>query len=229
MKVRQPLAEIDVVLSDRTHLDWLHEQDGLIREELNVKAVDYPEAADEYISYTVLPNFPRLGPRLGKQLPQVKKALADADPAALLKELESTGKFTLHTAGGDVELDTEDVQVRLNAKEGWAAAQGSGMVVVLNTELTDDLVAEGHARDVVRAIQDRRKELNLQYTDRIHVGLVTESEELRKAVEQFREYIMQETLALKIVFEPINGTEPVNVKIADSEVALYVEVATDAG
>ncbi len=229
LKVRQPLAEIDVVLSDRTHLDWLLEQDELIRDELNVKAVEYPEAADDYISYSVAPNFPRLGPRLGKQLPQVKKALAEANPAALLAELESSGKYTLATAGGDVELDSEDVQVRLNAKEGWAAAQGSGMVVVLNTELNDDLIAEGLARDIVRAIQDRRKDLQLEYTDRIHVGIETDNDDVRNSIEQFREYIMQETLALKVTFEPIDGAEPVTVKIAGSDVVVFIEVAKDAG
>ncbi|MDA7977588.1 MAG: isoleucine--tRNA ligase [Pirellulales bacterium] len=229
LKVRQPLSEIDVVLADRTHLDWLREQDGLIRQELNVKAIDYPRAADDYISYTVTPNFPRLGPRLGKQLPQVKKALADADPATLLKQLEAAGKFVLATDGGEVELNSEDVQVRLNAREGWAAAQGSGMVVVLNTELNPELIAEGHARDIIRAVQDHRKELKLEYTDRIHVGLVTDTEEIRDAVEQFRDYIMQETLALRIDFESIENTEPTTVKIAGSDVTISIQVAVEAG
>ena len=94
--------------------------------------------------------------------------------------------MTLAAAGETVELDSEDIQVRLQAKPGWAAAQGPTCVVVLSTELTDALIREGLARDLVRHIQDRRKELDCQYTDRIEVGIVTDSGELRPAIEENR-------------------------------------------
>ncbi len=180
LKVRQPLAMVEVVLADSANQSWLEDHAALIRQELNVKQVGFTTRADEYIDYTVLPNLPRLGPRLGKDLPALRKALAAAEPSELLARLEAGGKAVFDLPGGPVELDGDDIQVRLQAKEGWAAAQGRSCVVVLNTELTNELVQEGLARDVVRVIQDRRKELGCEYTDRIRIGLVTDSDELRR-------------------------------------------------
>ncbi|MFM8250210.1 MAG: isoleucine--tRNA ligase, partial [Planctomycetota bacterium] len=175
LKVRQPLSQVEVVLSDTAHQAWLEQHDDLLREELNVKQIEYSKDATKYITYQVQPNFKRLGPRIGKLLPNVKQALAGADGGELLQQLTADGKVTLSVAGETVELDNEDIQVGLRAKEGWAAAQGPGCVVILATQLTPQLIREGLANDLVRLIQERRKELNLAYTDRIVIGLVTES------------------------------------------------------
>jgi isoleucyl-tRNA synthetase len=114
--------------------------------------------------------------------------------------LTATGKVTLNLGGENVELDNEDIQVRLQAKPGWAAAQGAGCVVVLATELTPDLLAEGLARDFVRLVQDRRKDLNLDFADTIEIGIVGASPALQRVIEQFRDYVCGETLAVKLVF-----------------------------
>jgi isoleucyl-tRNA synthetase len=121
-------------------------------------------------------------------------------------------------------LDSEDLQVRLQAKPGWAAAQGRQCVVILSTELDDELIAEGNARELVHAIQTRRKEIDCQYTDRIAVGLVTDSAALRGAVDRYRDYIMRETLAVELKLEPIPGAEPVEAKLGEETVVLYVKV-----
>jgi isoleucyl-tRNA synthetase len=223
LKVRQPLAKVEVVLASNEHRAWLAEHAALIAEELNVKRVEFADQADEYVTYTVVPDFRRLGPRLGKQLPAVKKALAECDAAKLLGELRSAGFVTLDVPGGPVMLDNADVQVRLQAKPGWAAAQGQQCVVVLATELTEALILEGIANDLVRAVQDRRKEIGCEYTDRISVGLVTSAAELRTAVGQFREAIRGETLAIALTLEPLAGAEGVAVEVAGHPATLYVK------
>ena len=225
LKVRQPLAQVEVVLADPSHEEWLDGHRALICDELNVKRVDFVRRADQYIDYTVLPDLKRLGPRLGKRLPAVKKLLAGADAALLMAQLESEGKVVLALADGPVTLDSDDLQVRLQAKPGWAAAQGRTSVVVLSTALDEPLIAEGHARELVHAIQTRRKELDCQYTDRIAVGVVGASDELRAAVEQFRDYIAGETLAVEIDFAPFEGAEPVAIKIGEFSVTLLVRVS----
>ena len=224
LKVRQPLARVEVILADRTHLAWLEEHAELICGELNVKKVEFPERADHYIIYTVLPDLKRLGPRLGKRLPPVKKLLAQADGGALLAELKSQGKVTLALPDGPVVLDADDIQIRLQAKEGWAAAQGNACVVVLSTELNEDLIREGIARGLARTVNDLRKAMNCQFTDRVEIAIVSDSAELRAAIEQFCEYIMTETLAVSISFEPISGVEPVEVEIGDYRAQLYLRV-----
>jgi isoleucyl-tRNA synthetase len=221
LKVRQPLAKVEVILSDQTHQPWLEEHDELLRDELNVKTIEYTKDAEKYITYQVQPNFKRLGPRIGKLLPACKATLRQADGGKLLAELTATGKVTLDLGGEQVELDNEDIQVRLQAKPGWAAAQGAGCVVVLATELTPDLLAEGLARDFVRLVQDERKRQDLQFTDQIEIGIVGAST-LQQAIEQHRDYICSETLATKLVFEALPGVDGIEVEIDDEKVTLYV-------
>jgi isoleucyl-tRNA synthetase len=222
LKVRQPLAKVEVIISDTTHQKWLEAHDELLRDELNVKKIEYTKDADKYITYQVQPNFKRLGPRIGKLLPGCKAALGKADGGKLLAELTANGKVTLDIGGETIELDNEDIQVRLQAKPGWAAAQGSNVVVVLATELTPELIAEGLARDFVRLVQDRRKDLGLQFTDRIEIGVNGAAAELTKAIDDNRDYIASETLAVKLVFEALQGVEPVEAEIGDGKVSLYV-------
>jgi isoleucyl-tRNA synthetase len=213
-----------VVLADATHRAWLEEHASIICKELNVKRVEFVDKAEQYITYTVQPDLKKLGPRLGKRLPTVRKLLTEADGGRLLGQLEADGHITLMLQDGPVKLDSDDIQVRLQAKEGWAAAQGHAVVVVLATELTPELIREGLARELVRTIQDRRKEMGCEFTDRITIGIETESDELKAAVEQFREYIQGETLAIEIKLGPLPGIEPVEIDVAGYRLLLYLTV-----
>jgi isoleucyl-tRNA synthetase len=225
LKVRQPLRLVEVVLVDDTHQAWLEEHASFICTELNVKRLEFTKKAEQYITYTVLPDLKRLGPRLGKRLPALKKLLAQSDGGRLLGELEAKGAITLELPDGPVTLGRDDIQVRLQAKEGWAAAQGRAVVVVLATELTPELIREGLARELVRVIQDRRKEMGCQFTDRIVVGVVTESAELAAAIEQFQDYIRGETLAVELRQTAVSRAESVETTIGDDSLVLYVKVS----
>ena len=141
-------------------------------------------------------------------MPAVKQALVTADGVAMLAQLRAAGHVTLQVAGESLTLDHEDLDVRLQAKEGWTAAQGPQVVVVLSTDLTPTLIREGYAQDFKRLIQDRRKELACQYTDRIRVGLDI-CDELWHAVEENLDYLQQETLAVTIVRGPLSDVEPI--------------------
>jgi len=224
LKVRQPLAKVEVVLADESHRDWIEMHGSLIREELNVKKVEFTRDADRFINYVVQPNFKRLGPRVGKLMPGLKKAIGEADGGKMLAELESSGKVVLDIGGEAVTLDNEDIEVRMQAKEGWAAAQGSQSVVVLSTDLTPELLREGLARDVIRMIQERRKELQCEYTDRIVIGIDTDSDELWAAIEENCELIKSETLAVSITRGPITGVEAKEAAIGDATLSLYVGI-----
>ena len=225
LKVRQPLARVEVVLADPDQQQWLEEHAALIAEELNVKQVEFTRHAEQYIDYTVLPDLKRLGPRLGKRLPALRQRLAEVDAAGLLASLEADGKVALELPDGPVTLDPQDVQVRLQAKPGWTAAQGRAGVVVLSTQLTDALIAEGLARELVHAVQGRRKDLGCQYTDRILLGVATDSARLRSAIEQFRPYIQRETLAVELRLEPLPDAQPATLELAGHGLALHVKVA----
>ncbi len=224
IRVRQPLAALTVVLTDNEHLAWLEQHDEILKTELNVKQVTYTSDAGDYVSYQIIPNFKRVGPRVGKLMPTVKSALAEADGRKLLADLESAGMVELILKEQKVQLDSEDIEVRLLANEGWAAAQGRESVVVLSTELTDALIREGTANDVVRLIQDRRKELQLNYTDRIRLGLLTDDEDLKLSIQENAEHITRETLGVEIRFARIDGAAPAEREIGESRLTIYVQV-----
>src|SRR6056297_1614647 len=233
LKVRQPLQKVEVVLSDDTHTAWLRMHDALVREELNVKTVDYTTDAQEYVQYSVQPNFKRLGPRVGKLIPQVKQALLAADGAALLQQLQQDGKIELTIPGTDaagttIELDDQDIQVRLQARQGWTAAQGTNSVVVLSTEVTDELLREGIARDLIRLIQNQRKSLDCGFTDRIEVGVVSEDATIRQALDEHRETIAKETLADAVTTTALADAASEATEIAGHPVTLYVQRRTAA-
>ena len=224
LKVRQPLSGVTVILNDETHLAWLQSHGEILQTELNVKDVTYTSDAGEFVTYQVIPNFKRVGPRVGKLMPQVKKALSDADGGQMLNELEANGVVNLEVGGEIVDLDSEDIEVRLSANEGWAAAQGKNAVVVLATELTPELIRDGMARDVVRLVQDRRKELQLNFSDRIILGLVCDDEELKRAIEENISYIKKETLAVELQLTPIENAEPAEREIAGKPLTIYIRV-----
>lgn len=198
LKVRQPLSKVEVVLADPAagDEDWLADHADLVCDELNVKQFEICREPDRYIERTILPDLKKLGPRLGKDLPQVKQALATADAAALLRSIHDTGRARLPLAGGgEAVLEEGDVLVRTTAKPGWAAAEGPRAVVVVAKELTPALVAEGLVREVVHAVQTRRKALDLEFTARITLEFATPSAELRAALEAHLDYVAAETLA----------------------------------
>jgi isoleucyl-tRNA synthetase len=228
LKVRQPLSKVEICLADSKHQAWLEEHAALVREELNVKKVEFATRADDYVAYTVLPDLKKLGPKLGKRLPLVKQALATVDAAGLLQKLEADKRATITLADGSLELDAEEVQVRLQAKPGWAAAHSSAGVVVVSTEVTPELVLEGLARDFVHTIQNARKDLNCAYTARIEIGVVGAAGdgagEGLEAVKQFAEYIKAETLGARITFEPLAGVEPSEVTLGGQTLQIFVKI-----
>jgi isoleucyl-tRNA synthetase len=224
LKVRQPLAKVEVILADVTHRKWLEEHAAVIAEELNVKAVEFTDTPEKYVDHEVLPNFKLLGPKLGKLLPKLKGVLAQQSGSELLANIRDNGKIDLEIDGQQVALTAEEVEIRIKAKPGWAAANDKGVVVVLATEITEELLAEGIGRDVVRVIQDIRKEISCEFTARIEIGIVSDDESVRKAVEMFRDYIIGETLSNSLVLEPLKGIEPVVTKIGNAEVSIYVRV-----
>ena len=197
LKVRQPLAKVEVILADTTHQKWLEEHAALIAEELNVKPLNFRQISNNTFHYSVVPNFKRLGPRLGKNMQIAKKLLGEINAITLLAELKSIGKTTLTFPDGSaIDLDTEDIEVRLQAKEGWAAAQGQRVVVVLSTELTPDLEEKGIARTVAHVGNELRKRRDFGHSDRLLcVHFVCDESDYRAAVERHREYICDELLA----------------------------------
>ncbi|MBM4011653.1 MAG: isoleucine--tRNA ligase [Planctomycetes bacterium] len=228
LRVRQPLQKVEVILADARPDDaaWLEAHADLVCDELNVKQFEVCGEPDRYITRAILPDLKKLGPKLGKDLPKARDALAKADAAALLAALAAHGRAEVPLPGGGVAtVEQDDVIVRTTAKPGWAAAESPRAVVVIAKDLTPDLVAEGLVREVVHAIQTERKELDLEFTDRIDLVFATKSAELREALERHRDYVSGETLAASIHF----GTPPAAAEPHDIDGHPLAIAVTKAG
>jgi isoleucyl-tRNA synthetase len=222
IKVRQPLGLCELVLSDPAMQAGLEAHATLIQEELNIKRIEFTANPEEYVRYEVKPNFKVLGPKFGKQMKAVAAALNKGDSADFHEQLQDNGVIQLDLNGTLVEVTDAEVDIRLSAKEGFAAAQGKNMVVVLATEITEELRHEGWVREVIRGVQDLRKDQGLAYDDRIQVRFHTDSDALGEVIKKFTDTIAKEVLANGIKNAvPENGKA---LKIDDAEINIAIAV-----
>lgn len=205
IKVRQPLKEI---LVDGKYESIIGDLTPLIKEELNIKDVLFESKLDAYMNYSLKPNFKVAGPVLGKNIKAFGAALAQADPAATVAALEADGKIALDLNGESMEISKDMVDVKISAKEGFAVAMENNVFTILDTTVTPELAEEGLARELVSKVQQMRKQNDYEMMDKIHIYLSAD-DDVAKAVEDYREYIMKETLAESI--ENKEGLEEVDL------------------
>ena len=143
----------------------------IIEDELNIKEVIFRDDMSDFLAYHVKPNFHVLGPKVGKQMGAVKKALEASDGAAVKDALARDGSYTLHLPDGDVTVTAEDVEVTVSQRDGYNCQSYGGVTVALSTMLTEALIEEGFVREIISKVQTMRKECGLEVTDHIALDL----------------------------------------------------------
>jgi isoleucyl-tRNA synthetase len=208
--VRQPLRAAVVVAAgeERAAIERL---EAVVLGELNVKALRYVSQADELGSYEVKPNYRALGPRFGRQMPQVAAAVAALDPGHVADALRADRRVGINVEGHDHELGADDLLLAMRPLEGYQLEREGSHAVALELELDPELVREGLAREVVHAVQAARKAAGLQVEDRIELTLSGDPELLEAAREHER-YLAGETLAVAVGFDGASAAEAVTVK-----------------
>ncbi len=198
LKVRQPLALVEIILARPEQADAIRDHAGLVAEELNVKRVELTTEADHYVTYRVVPNFAAIGKKHRALVPGIKAALAAvSDSAAARATLLRSGRLPLTVNGQTVELSPDEVEIRLEAKAGWSAAQGRAGVLVLSTEVTPELRDEGLVREFIHHVQGLRKEADLPYQARIELFVETDAD-FASILERFADTIRAECLAAAV-------------------------------
>ena len=215
IKVRQPLNEI---LVDGKYEALIEDLVPLIMEELNVKDVKFEKQLDKYMNYSLKPNFKVAGPVLGKNIKAFGAALAAADAAAVVAELEAGGKYVLKVGDDDMKIEKDFVDVRIDAKEGFAVAMENNLFVILDTNLDADLIDEGFARELISKVQQLRKQKGLEMMDNISITIAAD-DEISAAVKKHKDYIMKETLALELG----EGTAPEEFDLNGHKTGIAVE------
>jgi isoleucyl-tRNA synthetase len=217
LKTRQPLSKLIVVLGDSSHDEIVRKHEQVLLEELNVKALEIAHQAEHYVNYELKPNFRAIGAKHRDLVPLIKAALQSARESDL-RSYFSAGRLELRINERSVELSPEEVQVSLRAKEGFAAAGGQAVVVVLDTHVDQDLLDEGVARELVNRINGWRGELQLPYEQRIRLA-IKGSARLEEVVRKFERYIAGETLASELQVGQVPEAWPAVEVTADNETA----------
>ncbi len=198
-KVRQPLAEVAFSVGNPLERKAVETYADLFMDELNVKRVRLLDASTEAVSHTVKPLPKQLGQKYGNKFPALQKAILAMNPEEVARTLMSGQALKVSLDGAEYDILPEEVEVKAQAKEGFAVAEEGAYVAALVTDLTPELIQEGLAREFVRRVQDLRKNADLDVADRIEL-FVEASPGLRSAIEAHQEYITTETLTTRLVF-----------------------------
>ena len=200
IKNRQPIGNM-YVKADRQLDDFFKE---IVASELNLKAVSFKDDMEEYLSYSFKPQFKVLGPKVGKQIGEVKVALAGINGHAAKAELESTGKLKLTLKSGEVELLPEDVDITMSQTEGFATQRYGNVTIALETTLSQELIEEGFVREIISKLQTMRKENGFQVVDHITV-YAAGNDKLVDIMSRNEDFLKKVVLADKVVYGSTEG------------------------
>ena len=214
IKVRQPISHLILPKNDEKIIGNLL---PIIQEELNVKEIIFKEDMSEYLDYIVKPNFKVLGKTLGPKVKELQELLTKLSSQEI-NELQNKG-LTIKLDGEDFELTNDMVLITLKQKEGYASSSNSRTCVVLNTELTEDLILEGLAREFVRKVQSLRKDADFVITDHIKV-IYNGSDKIRLMLDKYYDYIMGEVLGNELIY---NQDLTFDDELNDEKVVIKVE------
>lgn len=209
VKLRQPLREAVIVAGERERVA-IQRFGDLVREELNVKELRFVTEADELGRWELKPNYRALGPRFGKRMPQLAEAVAALDAEQAARVVRDGGTVGVFMDGEEHPLGPDDLQLVLQPLEGYQVERAGTHAVALNLELDDELVREGLAREVVRAVQNARKAAGLNVEDRIELVLGGD-DELIEATRAHQEYVAGETLATSVSYDGATAGEVTKV------------------
>ena len=215
VRTRQPLSRLLVRAPDDQSAAALVAQQDQLLEELNIKSVEFIARDADIVSYRIKPNLPKLGKTHGKEIPAIRKALDVADGAAIAGAVARGESYVITIPSGELALNSENVLIETSSAEGYACAEDVGYLAALDTTLTEALVDEGVAREIVRSVQDARKQAGLEVSDRIVLG-VTGSSAVERALATHRDYVMTETLTIEWMAGQLKPLFTIERRVDDS-------------
>ena len=196
VRTRQPLSRLLLRAPDDAAAKALADHKEQILEELNVKTIEFIARDEGLVNYRIKPNLPRLGKErgMGKELPDIRRALEKVDGAEVAGKVARGENIMISIPSGEILLTGEDLLIETSSAEGYACGADAGYLTALDTSLTEELIREGIAREMIRTVQESRKQAGLEVSDRIVLG-VSGSAGVEAALDEFRDYLMSETLA----------------------------------
>lgn len=206
IKVRQPLSAVHIACRDTQSLQYLKRNESLIKEELNVKAIELIEDESGFVSISVKPNFKVLGKKIGSLMRPLQKALESLS-AQQIQDIINCQAIALSVEGQELELQGEELELRRQVKEGLIAANEDVLTLVLDTKLTESLLMEGLAREIVNKVSSMRRDADFDVSDRIKL-VIDATERVRSCFAIHGKYIQEELLVADCRLEStVDGQE----------------------
>ena len=219
IKVRQPLQKILIPVLDPAMKLSIEQMEELILAEVNVKEINYITETEGVISKKLKPNFKLLGAKLGTKMKQASAVIAALSQNEI-SELERTGTLTILVEDSPIVLLINEVDIIAEDIPGWSVAVKGNLTVALDISLSEALLKEGHARELVNRVQNIRKEANFELTDKILLQIV-DNQHLKESINEFSEYICREILATQIDWVS-SLEEGVDIEINDQKLKILV-------
>jgi isoleucyl-tRNA synthetase len=223
LKVRQPLAQVVVRTRNAEERASLERLSGLVLDELNVKALTFADAAGDLVDVVVFPFPKQLGQKYGKGYPVIRKLLSELDQLEVAGKFQAGETVTVEADGASYAIAPEDVEVRSTPRAGFSVAQDGGYLVAITTTLTPELEQEGNARELVRRIQQLRKDAGLEISDRITL-YVSDSPLTAGLLATYGDYVQEETLTVELVRNGVPGDLPqASFALGESDVTVALQ------
>jgi isoleucyl-tRNA synthetase len=220
LKIRQPLQTLYLVDTDSSDIEVLKSMSDIIAEELNVKDIKFKQNEKDLLNYTAKANFKVLGKKLGKFMKEVAQKIEALDSDTIAMTVD--GKtITIDYSNGSIELGEDDLVIQRNELEGVKVLNDGKLTVGFDTRITKELLDEGIARDLVRTIQNMRKDKGFEVSDRISLE-ISGDDDIREAYENFKSYICSETLSVESAFVQELDAEP--IECSDKQVRISIKV-----
>ncbi|MEC7934561.1 MAG: isoleucine--tRNA ligase [Candidatus Neomarinimicrobiota bacterium] len=221
LKIRQPLQELCFHLSDNSIKEFVIENQNIILEELNVKNIKYVDSTDKLIGYIIKPNLPFIGQDYGKELPKIKDAISKMDSDKIVSDINQNGEVAIHLESKTINLKRDAFLIDKESKEGYTSESDGNITVGLTTELSEKLVQEGIARDVIRHVQIMRKNANFAVEDRINIYGSFDGE-IGDAIKANEDYFKNETLTVNMIDEFQSGEYEESFEIKGTRIKISI-------
>ncbi len=221
LKIRQPLSELLIEPVDKNQQDHIESGREFILNEVNIKDLKFIEDKDALLTKIAKPNFGKIGPKLGKKMKAGKAVIMNLDPGQI-NEFEEKGSLTIEIESENFTIVEEDLEIATEDMPGLVAVEDYGMTVGINTNLSEELIKEGFAREFVNRIQNMRKEAGFDVIDRIKIYMEADSE-LIETVDEQKEYIKRETLTKEIATNYSDGEYSKVIEFENGTVKVGIE------
>jgi isoleucyl-tRNA synthetase len=221
IKVRQPLSRILVHVEKDSEQSNLKEMSSIICDEVNVKKIDLIDSSDELISKNAKANFKILGPKVGKMMGKLAPII-ESFTRDQIDNFEQNGFERVVLDGQEIKLVLDDVDIRTSSQEGFATFTDTDLTVALDLDISEELLQEGLARELINRIQNLRKESNFAVTDRIEIYFEGLSGKLKLAVKNREDYIKNETLAVNVFEKPVENLTMKEISIEEESLLIGI-------